>query len=345
MVSSLGDVAYEIALGFWVLAVTGSTALMGTLMAASTLPRVLLSPFAGVWVDRGNRKAFIIIMDLIRGVFITAVGLAAIVGILEIWMVFSAGIILGICAAFFHPAAGSVLPDMVDKDDLIRANSAFAIIRSGSELLGNGAGGFMYAVLGAPLIFLINGLSYLVSAFTELFISVPKIIHRNENTHFWHDMKEGVTYVRTATGVRHLFIGACAINFFASMSFILILPLFQSSPELGPGKYGIVMAFLTGGMVLGMVVSSFIKVTHKNRFTVFASGVLSMAIFWILFPLTESFTLMSLLIFTGGFSNAIVNINIDTILQLTIPQDMRGKVGGLLGAMSGGLTPFAMALG
>ncbi|EOC99754.1 MFS transporter [Caldisalinibacter kiritimatiensis] len=56
LVSALGDVVYSIALGFWVLKVTGSTALMGTLMAASVLPRVIISPFAGVFVDRSDRK-------------------------------------------------------------------------------------------------------------------------------------------------------------------------------------------------------------------------------------------------------------------------------------------------
>jgi len=67
-VSSLGDTAYSIALGFWVLAVTGSTALMGTLMATTVFARVALSPFAGVLVDRGDRKWIIVATDAARGV-------------------------------------------------------------------------------------------------------------------------------------------------------------------------------------------------------------------------------------------------------------------------------------
>lgn len=94
LVSALGDVVYEIALGFWVLAVTGSTGLMGTLMAASALPRILIAPFAGVIVDRCNRRNMLVLMDLIRGVVITAVGTAALLGFVEIWMVFAAGVIL-----------------------------------------------------------------------------------------------------------------------------------------------------------------------------------------------------------------------------------------------------------
>ncbi len=77
MVSSLGDNFYAIALGFWVLEKTGSTGLMGTLMAVSTLPRVLISPFAGVWVDRTERRSLLIAMDIIRGLASAGIGLAA----------------------------------------------------------------------------------------------------------------------------------------------------------------------------------------------------------------------------------------------------------------------------
>jgi MFS family permease len=99
-VSAVGDVVYEIALGFWVLAVSGSTALMGTLLAASTIPRVLLSPVAGVVVDRSDRKKLLVTMDFVRGIFVLLVATAAFMGTAQIWMVFIVGIANGMCAAF-----------------------------------------------------------------------------------------------------------------------------------------------------------------------------------------------------------------------------------------------------
>ena len=81
-VSVMGDMIYEIALGFWVLAFTGSTALMGILMATSLVPGIILSPFAGVIVDRTNRKKLMILMDLLRGITIILVALAALMGFL-----------------------------------------------------------------------------------------------------------------------------------------------------------------------------------------------------------------------------------------------------------------------
>lgn len=90
LVSLLGDVVYAIALGFWILAATGSTALMGGLMAASTLPRILVSPIAGVVVDRFERRSLMIGMDAVRGTAVLAVGIGAFAGFLQVWMVFTA---------------------------------------------------------------------------------------------------------------------------------------------------------------------------------------------------------------------------------------------------------------
>jgi MFS family permease len=84
----MGDMIYEIALGFWVLVFTGSPVLMGILMVTSLLPGVLLAPFAGVVVDRTSRKKLMLIMDLIRGLTIILLVIAAFMSILQLWVVF-----------------------------------------------------------------------------------------------------------------------------------------------------------------------------------------------------------------------------------------------------------------
>ncbi len=176
LVSSLGDAIYEIALGFWVLMVTGSTALMGTLMAVSMIPKIVISPFAGgVFIDRSGRKCIIVAMDLIRGISITLIGVMTILGTAKIWMALLAGMIIGTCAAFFNPCMGSVLPDIVPQDKILKANSSYQMTTTGSNLIGTVFGGMLYAILGAPIMFLINGISYLFSGFTEIFMKVPNI--------------------------------------------------------------------------------------------------------------------------------------------------------------------------
>jgi DHA3 family macrolide efflux protein-like MFS transporter len=224
LVSSFGDIIYSIALGFWVFAKTGSTALMGTLMALSMLLRILISPFAGVWVDRSDRKQIIVWMDLIRDIIVTLVGIAALTSHIEIWMIFIVGILLGICAAFFNPAVGSVIPDIVPRTKLTQANSTFGMINSGTNILGNPIGGFLYQLLGAPIMFLFNGISYIFSAATEVFIKVPPIEKKENQLRFFDDMKQGFRFMWSFAGLRNVIMIAAVLNFFANTALVLRCP-------------------------------------------------------------------------------------------------------------------------
>jgi MFS family permease len=344
-VSSLGDTAYTVALGFWVLAVTGSTALMGTLMATTVFARVALSPFAGVLVDRGDRKWIIVATDAARGVVIVAVAAAAFAGVLDVWMVFAAGVILGLGGAFFGPAVISALPDIVPKAKLVKANSVFHLIYAASGIPGYSVGGFLYALLGAPLLFLINGVSYLVSAATEVFIKVPKIQHAKQEFRFLEDTKAGLAFTWKVAPLRYMILLFSALNFFSHMGFMLLLPLFQRTEHLGPALYGVVLGGAMGGMFVGYVLTSLVNIKPRRRFAVFlVSAVVGMGAL-AFFPLYLYFPLMFALAAIFGLFNAVLGTLIMAVLQMTTPQNMRGKVFGFIGTVAGGLTPLAMVLG
>lgn len=344
-VSSLGDTAYTVALGFWVLAVTGSTALMGTLMATTVFARVALSPFAGVLVDRSDRKWVIVAADAARGVVIVAVAAAAFAGVLDVWMVFAAGVILGLGGAFFGPAVISALPDIVPKAKLVKANSLFHLIYAASGIPGYSVGGFLYAFLGAPLLFLINGVSYLLSAATEVFIKVPKIQHAKQEFRFLEDTKAGLAFTWKVAPLRYMILLFSALNFFAHMGFMLLLPLFQRTEHLGPALYGVVLGGAMGGMFVGYVLTSLVNIKPRRRFAVFlVSAVVGMGAL-AFFPLYLYFPLMFALAAIFGLFNAVLGTLIMAVLQMTTPQNMRGKVFGFIGTVAGGLTPLAMVLG
>ena len=344
LVSVLGDVVYAIALGFWVLAVTGSTALMGGLLAASTLPRILAAPVAGVIVDRADRRMLMIWMDSARGAAVVAVGVAAVAGFLQVWMVFAAGIILGLCGAFFTPAVGSVIPDITSPSKVVQANSVFSMLQTGGSIIGNTAGGVLFQVLGAPFLFLFNGVSYLFSAANLLFARFPRIQHAHEKAHFWTDLKKGLSFVWKIRGLRYLILIAAVINFFANMAFMLFLPFYQKNPALGPVKYGIAMALFTGGMFLGMALTAVVKIRPSLRFFLFqVCGITSFACM-IVFPFVGSFPVAVTLLGISGLANAVLNVFIMSVMQLAVPQNMRGKVFSLMGMVTQGLTPVAFAL-
>jgi DHA3 family macrolide efflux protein-like MFS transporter len=344
-VSAIGDTVYEIALGFWILAITGSTALMGTLMAASTIPRIAMAPFAGVFVDRTDRKWLMVAMDAVRGIAVVLVAVAVFTGNAAVWMVFAAGIIIGLCAAFFNLCIGSVIPDLVAREQLVQANSFFSMIRAGSGILGNSAGGVLYTVLGAPIIFLANGISYLFSAFTEIFIKVPALHRGREKKLFFQDMRDGLTFVWRNSGLRFLLLAASVMNFFSFVGIVLLIPFFKRTEWLGAAHYGIIMAVFTIGMLLGMGTTAAIPIAADRRLLVFGVSTICFVIPLTALPFLGTFWLMVICAIVGGYFNAIINVLIDSVLQLSVPQEFRGKVLGLVETLAGGLSPVGMAVG
>ncbi|MEG2017257.1 MAG: MFS transporter [Clostridium sp.] len=345
LVSYLGDVIYSFALSFWVLNVTGSTALMGILQAASMAPRLIIGPFAGVLVDKWDRKKIIVITDVIRGILSTFVGIAALSGFLEVWMVFVVGVVTSVCSAFFNPAITSVKPDIVDKSKLVKANSITSLAQAGASSLGSALSGVIYVAIGAPYMFLFDGISYLFSAFTEMFISIPNIKRDNGEVTFIEDFKSGLSFVWNFKALRNMFIISCGLNFFFNAAFVLMLPLFNEASYLGAEKYGFLMAMSSVGMILGSGLLSVVNIKNNKRYSVIVCTFLPMAMLFLLIPIVNNYYVI-LAVATISFAlNIMGNTIFDSVLMTIIPEEKRGKVFALINTFSMGLTPLGLAIG
>ncbi len=344
LVSTTGDAVYAIALGFWILDVTGSTALMGALMAVSMLPGILIARSQACSTDRSNKKMLMIVTDFVRGVCVVLLSIAAYAGLIEIWMVFAAGIMLSIGGAIFSPGVQSAIPALVPSSKITNANSAFATVTTGANLIGSAAGGFLYQALGAPLLFLINGLSFLFSGSCLPFVKIPSVKH-SEKTHFFRDMADGFRFMWRQKGLRIILILAALINFFSFIAITLLLPMCRFDPALGSGRYGIIMASLMGGSVFGFAALSVITIKPADKMKLFiAASIVSNALTVI--ALNQPYFLVLIgLIILAGLTNAVVNVLLVSTVQAGTPQNMRGKVMSFMNMTTSGLTPFAMALG
>lgn len=344
LVSTLGDVVYGLALGFWVLAETGSTALMGTIMAASTLPRILVAPFAGVVADRADRKWLMVWMELLRGVFVTLVGVAAFGGWLQVWMVFVAGIVIGLGGAFFGPSMGASIPDIVPPEKVVQANSAMQLVGTGAGIFGITLGGFLFQAVGAAALFLFNGLSYLFSSLLLVFARIPRVVRVGAPQHFLADLRDGFRLAWDMRGLRILVLAGAVLNFFAVIGIVLLMPLFERTEGLGAGRYGVLMGCLGAGLFAGFAATAVVPVRPAQRFRVFYGCSIIVSVTMMALPLAP-FPAMIVLGVLAGAGNAVMNGFIQALVQMAVPADMRGKVLGLLGSLSTGLTPLAMALG
>jgi len=354
LVSQLGSQAYMVAMMFWIKHQTDSASIMGLLMMFSALPAVILSPLAGTIVDRHSRKWIIVICDLLSGVFILALALLIFFNPdgkqLIIVTLFFVGVIASIISAFFRPAISASIPDIVPTDRLMTANSMNSFSMQISAFLGQGSGGVLFRLLGAPVLFLIDAISYFFSAVSEMFITIPQVIKIDEESNkkllvaFKEDIKEGFHFIWKNKGMRNLFIAAAALNFFFTPIMILLPFYVEDFLHKRADWFGFLVAGFGAGAMIGYLISSALKVSGVRRSRSVSLALVAMSICFGSLGLIRHAPLALGLVFLIGIMSGYLNINIATILQLTTPSEIRGRVFALLGTLSGGLAPIAMGL-
>lgn len=344
IVSVFGDNIYDMALRFWILVNTGSITLMGILMTSTIIPSIFISPLAGTFIDRHDRRKILIAADILRGISILIIGLLALKGHLQVWMILISGIIMGLCSSFFNPSIDSSIPDIIPKSKILKGTSIFSLASTGNEIVGNAFGGFLVQMLGAPILFIFNGLSFLFSAFCTGFAKIPTIPQEAKNISFFNDLKLGMNFVKKSKGLKSLLITMCFFNFCASMSMTLTMPWFRSNNSLGIGFYGIAMAINTFGMFLGFTYLSIIEIKREKRFfALIASGSI-LSITMIIYSLTLNLYLISVMFFVDGFCIAVLSSIIQSSIQLFVPSNIRSKVFAFKNTLASALMPLGMIL-
>lgn len=345
LVSVFGDALYSIALNFFVLQKTGSTAIMGTVMALVTIPRIILGPLSGVVVDRSDRKKLIIIGDVIRGLGILFVSFAANKGFLELWMIMIVAIVIGICSSFFNPSIESVLPDTVPAEKIIKATSSFQIATTGADILGQSIGGVLYTLVGAPIMFLINGVSYLFSAVTECYIDVPKLERKNRNVTLKEDFKDGMKFILKYEGLVRTIIVSFFINFLFGMIRVLIIPWFVNSTHLGMSKYGVLNAFQSVGLIIGMLVLSVITIKPEHKYKIYLVSLFLFILSIGTGAFLNQYILILLFFFIAFGFQFIFNTIVNSTIMIKTPVDKRGKVSATKTTIGMALSPLGNLIG
>jgi MFS family permease len=354
-ISQMGNQAFSIAMLYWLMENTGSASLMGLLMTASLLPGVLLGPFGGTFADRHSRIRIVITSDLLAGaavcLFAASLRLIPARSHVAIGLLFAVAVVLGVIRSFFTPAVSAAIPELVPKERLAAANSLNQLSIQASLLLGQAAGGILYGLLGAPLLFLANGLCYLYAGACETLIPRDQRppVERQENVHpfrqFVRETGEGFRWVWSQKGLRDFLVNASLINFLSTPMVVLFPFYVERYLHAGPRWYGFLMAAISGGTVLGFILAGTMKLAGRSR----AAGILTAmflypAVFSVL-AFTRTPWLALGVVFVGGATVGLVNVYLMTMIQSATPTELRGRVMGLLTTLSLGLMPLGMALG
>ena len=337
-VSAIGDVLYSVAIGYWVYDQTGSSALMGVMSSISMFVMMFVQPFSGSIVDKSNRKVLIVGMDALRGLIMLAVGALALTDNLSVPVVLIAAFLAAMCSVFFGPSVSTVLIDIIPHEDLVRGQSVQSGIVSLINLAGKAMSGALVAFVGVPLIIMINGVSYLISAFTELFIDVPKTKRQGEKvtvSGILKDFKVAFIEIFTNKFLKIFVPAATLLNLLGSGPLTLLLP-FMVEKGYTVEMYGVFMAVETAASLVGVFLLGIFKMKKSTRYYLMATSFIASTFFYILTFLSTNFVMMCVWMFVACFVNCIGNSIFGATIVLAMPEENRAGMLGLFSATSMG---------
>src|SRR5437868_10909625 len=180
------------------LVLNATPAQMGLLAALEYAPFLLLSLFAGVWVDRMYRRPVLIVADIGRALLLGSIPLSALLGLLRIEQLYVVGLMTGVLTVFFDVAYQSYLPVLVKREHLVEGNSKLEVSRSVAQIAGPGVAGALVQVITAPLAVLVDALSFVASVISLLLIRVREpapVRHDGNAGSIWSELREGLDVV------------------------------------------------------------------------------------------------------------------------------------------------------
>ncbi|MFS0863112.1 MFS transporter [Fredinandcohnia sp. 179-A 10B2 NHS] len=341
LVSIIGTSLTSFGIGVWVLKETGSITQFSLIMMSATVPAILISPFAGVVVDRWKRKWVMVISDSLAGLSTIAIFLLLLSNSLEIWHIYIAAAVASFSSAFQSPAYQSSISLMVPKAQLIRANGMVQLAEASSIVIAPLLAGFLVVEVGIKGIIMIDFVTFLVAITILLFTKLPEVNQKKETSEqlsFFRDALYGWKYIMDRPGLKGLLVFFAVSNLLLGFFNVLLQPLILSFTN--EKVLGAILSFAGIGMLVGGIVVSVWGGSKKRILTVMISGVMG-GLFLSLTGIKPSpyvvaigaFMMFLLIPFANGASQ--------TIWQSKVAPNVQGRVFALRRMIGISLSPVA----
>jgi MFS family permease len=326
-VSQIGDRLAWVAFPWLVYEATGSTLGTGAVFALYTLPYLFFGAAAGVLVDRFDRRRVMIAMDVLRA------GLALLVPLAAGWslpLVYVLSFAIATCGVLFEPARLAMVPEIVAKGRLLRANSFLATAENLTEILGWALAGVLVATLSTATAFRLDAVSFAVSAVCLALIryrAPARAAAERTARAFWRELREGLSFLRHHRGLLAntvvVLASIAGIGASAPLTFFLAVRVFGGDTRaFGALEAAMGIGFFAGSLLLAAFA------THARKGWTMIAGLLAMGLCLAVVALTHSVWQAAVPYALFGIANAAALIAVDTYLQEVVPERLRGRVLG-----------------
>ncbi|UCG02936.1 MAG: MFS transporter [Candidatus Heimdallarchaeota archaeon] len=348
LISLLGSSVVQFSIVWWITVETGSELFLALSTFLGFGPTMLLTPIAGVFVDRWSRKKIIATVDFFQAIATMGLIFAFILGIADIWFVLAIITLRGVFQAFHRPAVQAIIPLLIPKDKLSRMNGLDYLFNGMILMVGPLVGALLLNYFILQEVLWLDAITFMIAIVPTIIISIPSVKAPSiikEKTPFLAELSEGFTFIRNQQGLLALLAVFTAANFFMRPLYVL-LPLFVKDIHLGgPEELALLFSALQAGMICSSMIMSSWKGFENNAHGV-ALGIFIMYFGFIVcsFVPQSLFPLLILGIFLNGFGLPIANVSSQTIWQKIVPPEKLGRVYSVRLTIAQGSGPIAIIL-
>jgi MFS family permease len=343
-VSLLGDGIFLVALAWQVYDLSNDPVALSLVGTAWTLGMVAFLLTGGVVSDRAERRRVLVAADLVRAAALVAMGALSLSGAIEVWHLIALSVLMGVGDAFFGPAFGAIVPEIVAAKHLVQANALQQLVeQAAARLAGPALGGLVVAAVGPGSAFMADSGTFLLSAACVAAMRArpaPAATARSAR----RELREGLRYVRDEPWLWATLVSASlSLLFFLGPIEVLLPFVLRNDLHAGAGGYGLVLAAAGAGAIVVSLVLSQVGVPRRYlTFMYLAWGVATLPFVGYAFG-TAMWQFVLLALFEGACMTAGMVVW-GTLMSTRVPPELRGRVHSLDWFVSIGLTPVSFAL-
>ncbi len=337
-VSLIGTWIQTVAQSWLVFQLTNSAFLLGVVGFLGSLPIFIFSLFGGVLADRMNKRNILIFTQI---AFMLAAFLLAVLTqfkfITPMQIMFIA-LFNGVIMAFDSPARQSIVVELVGKEYLFNAIALNSVAFNSSRIIGPAIAGVLISITGMSGCFYLNGVSFLAVIIALFYIKLAPGPARNNNSAL-QDISAGLAFVSRKPIILALMSVVAAMSLFG-ISYIILMPVFVSQVlGAGVGGLGVLMSSTGIGALAGALgLAKLGNFKFKGRFLVWSVFLFSISL--IAFSLSKSYFLSIVTLILVGSASVVPVALVNTLLQINVPDEFRGRVMGLFMITFAGFVPF-----
>lgn len=344
LISLVGTWMTRIATSWLVYRLTGSALLLGTVGFAGQIPTFIFAPFAGVWVDRLDRRQVLVWTQVLSMIQSLALAFLTLSGHITIPLILILSVSQGIINAFDMPARQAFTVQMVeDRADLSNAIAINSSMVNVARLVGPSLAGMLIAATNEGWCFLVDGVSYIAVIASLLAMRIQQQQLRRKSATVWFELHAGWKYVSGLVPIR-IILSLFALVSLMGMPLVVLMPI-EAATVLHGGPH--TLGFLMGAMGMGALTSALALAARKSvrgliRFIPTASLLFGFGLIGL--GLSRSFWLSMLMVLAAGAGLMLVMATSNTIIQTLTSEDMRGRVMSYYTMAFVGMAPFGSLL-